>query len=139
MIVVAVLGILAAIVVPQFQEHSKKAREAVAKDSLRLLRGAIHLYTTRNGGVPPGYNGNIPGTNPAYSYFLQQVVTGGRYLSQMPENPFNNKTEIRMIPDGQSFPAQATGDFGWVYQPATMTIRLDWPGTDKGGIRYFDY
>ena len=80
MIVVAVLGILAAIVVPQFQAHSKQAREAVAKDSVRLLRGAIELYT-----------------------------------------------------------ANATGQFGWVYQPATKTISLDWTGTDKNTIQYFDY
>jgi prepilin-type N-terminal cleavage/methylation domain-containing protein len=54
MIVVAVLGILAAIVVPQFQRHSTQAKEAVAKDSLRLLRGAIELYTARHGGRPTG-------------------------------------------------------------------------------------
>jgi len=60
MIVVAVLGIMAAIVVPQFQSYSTQAKEAVAKDSLRLLRGAIELYTGRHGGVPPGYKDDDP-------------------------------------------------------------------------------
>lgn len=139
MIVVAVLGILAAIVVPQFQSHSSQAREAVAKDSLRLLRGAIELYIARHKGVPPGYNNDDPMTSPANSYFLTQLIVDGRYLSKMPKNPFNNQQDIKMIGNGESFPPNPTGEFGWVYQPATKTIRLDWPGTGKDGFSYFEY
>lgn len=40
---VAILGILAAVVVPQFQAHSAQAKVAVGKDSLRILRSAIEL------------------------------------------------------------------------------------------------
>jgi prepilin-type N-terminal cleavage/methylation domain-containing protein len=139
MIVVAVLGILAAIVVPQFQEHSVRAKEAVAKDSLRLLRGAIELYAARHGGVPPGYKDDDPGTVPGDSHFNRQVIVEGRYLSEMPENPFNTRQDVRMIGNSGAFPGEATGGFGWVYQPATKTIRLDWPGADKDGISYFEY
>lgn len=28
---------------------------------------------------------------------------------------------------------------GWLYNPDTKEIRLDWPGTDKDGVRYCDY
>jgi len=139
MIVVAVLGILAAIVVPQFQEHSVQAKEAVAKDSLRLLRGAIELYAARHGGVPPGYEDDDPGTAPGDSHFNRQVIVEGRYLSEMPENPFNTRQDIRMIGNSEAFPGDPTGGFGWVYQPATKTIKLDWPGADKRATRYFDY
>jgi general secretion pathway protein G len=139
MIVVAVLGILAAIVVPQFQEHSVRAKEAVAKDSLRLLRGAIELYAARHGGVPPGHKDDDPGTVPADSHFNRQVIVEGRYLSEMPENPFNARQDVKMIGNSEAFPGDPTGGFGWVYQPATKTIRLDWPGADKRAIRYFDY
>jgi general secretion pathway protein G len=51
MIVVAVLGIMAAIVVPQFQSHSIEAKIAVAKDNLRILRSAIDLYTAQHGSL----------------------------------------------------------------------------------------
>ena len=51
-IVVAVLGIMAAIVVPQFQNQSTKAKEAVAKEGLRILRSAIELYTAQHSGIP---------------------------------------------------------------------------------------
>src|SRR3990172_5540924 len=131
MIVVAVLGILAAIAVPQFQRHSTQAKEAVAKDSLRLLRGAIELYTARHGGVPPGYEDDDVTTTPAASFFYNQMVRDGRYLLSMPENPFNNLDTINIIGNTEAFPAFAPGGFGWAYQPATKTIRLDWPGEDR--------
>jgi general secretion pathway protein G len=139
MIVVAVLGILAAIVIPQFQEHATQAKEAVAKDSLRILRSAIELYTARHGGIPPGYKDNNPQTSPTDLDFCLQLITKGRYISEMPQNPFNKRQDIRMIGNSEAFPPNPTGQFGWVYQPATATIRLDWSGTDKSGIPYYQY
>jgi prepilin-type N-terminal cleavage/methylation domain-containing protein len=139
MIVVAVLGILAAIVVPRFQSHATRAKEAVAKDSLRILRSAIELYTTQHGGIPPGYQDDDPDTVPSSSIFSNQLVLEGRYVLKMPENPFNGLKTTLVIANNGTFPNAATGTYGWVYQPATITIRLDWPGTDKTGLRYYDY
>jgi general secretion pathway protein G len=139
MIVVAVLGILAAIVVPQFREHSTQAKEAVAKDSLRVLRGAIELYIAQHGGIPPGYEDDDVATTPSGEYFYNQLVRDGRYLLKMPINPFNNLDTIRIIGNSGAFPANADSGSGWTYQPATKTIKLDWPGTDKEGVSYFDY
>jgi len=138
-IVVALLGIMAAIVVPQFQSHSTQAKEAVAKDSLRILRSAIELYTAQHGGIPPGYTNDDPQTSPSSSNFCNQLIVNRHYMIKMPENPFNNRKDIRMLGNSETFPQNATGNFGWVYQAATKTIRLDWQGTDKYEIRYFDY
>jgi prepilin-type N-terminal cleavage/methylation domain-containing protein len=137
MIVLAILGILAALVVPQLQTPSTQAKEAVAKDNLRILRSMIELYAARHNGVAPGYQDNIPGT-PSLFYFNQQIILSGNYFRKMPQNPFNNLDTINFIGDSEDFPAEASGNFGWVYQPATQTIRLDWKGTDKDKIRYFD-
>jgi general secretion pathway protein G len=139
MIVVAVLGIMAAIVVPQFQSNSTRAKEAVAKDSLRILRSAIELYTAHHSGIPPGYTNDDPQTAPTGTNFNNQLIVNGRYMMKMPENPFNNRKDIRMLGNSETFPLNATGNYGWVYQAATKTIRLDWQGTDKYGVRYFDY
>jgi len=138
MIVVAVLGILAAIVVPQFRSHATQAKEAVANDSLRILRSAIELYTARHSGVPPGYEGDDPATAPSSSNFYEQLVEG-HYLFKMPENPFNNLDTMEIIGNSEAFPSTAAGEYGWIYQPVTKTIRLDWPGTDKDGIAYIEY
>ena len=139
MIVVAVLGILAAIVVPQVQDYSTQAREAVAKDSLAVLRGAIELYMARHDGVPPGYKGDDVTTMPSAVFFHKQLVLDGRYFSEIPENPFNNLDTVKIIGNAATFPTTGIGGFGWVYQPATKTIALDWPGADKKGISYFEY
>lgn len=138
-IVVAVLGIMAAIVVPQFQSNSVQAKGAVGKDSLRILQSAIELYTAQHGGVPPGYENDDPQVNPTNSTFNEQLITSGRYLMKMPKNPFNDHKNIMMIGNNDTFPQNPVDGYGWIYQPATKTIRLNWPGVDSDGIAYFDY
>ena len=44
MIVVAILGILAAIVIPEFQSHSEQASESAAKETLRTIRQQIEYF-----------------------------------------------------------------------------------------------
>lgn len=138
-ILAAILGIMAAIVVPFFQSQSTQAKEAVARDHLRILRSAIELYTVQHRGIPPGYEDDNPGNTPSSTVFLTQMLDSGNYLKKMPANPFNNEDSIRMVDNGEPFPQNPPEGYGWVYQPATMTIRLNWSGTDSDGIRYFDY
>jgi len=66
-------------------------------------------------------------------------VDSGNYYKKMPANPFNNLDIMNVIGNSEAFPAEATGEYGWIYQPATMTIKLDWTGTDESGLLYFDY
>jgi prepilin-type N-terminal cleavage/methylation domain-containing protein len=139
MIALVIIGILAAIILPHFQSSSIQAKEAAAKDHLRLLRGTIEFYAAQNKGVPPGYPDNDIGSDPDSDSFYEQIVDSGNYYKKMPKNPFNNLDTINMIGNSETFPADATGIYGWVYQPATMTIKLDWPGSDENGIRYYDY
>lgn len=139
MIVVAVLGILAALVVPQFQSHVTEAKQSAARNNLHILRVAIELYAARHDDVPPGYPNDDTTQNPDFATFLLQMTKTGRYLSNIPINPFNDTKTIGFIGDAEQFPAEATGGFGWVYKPATKAIRLDWPGLDKEGVSYYDY
>jgi prepilin-type N-terminal cleavage/methylation domain-containing protein len=145
LIVAAIVGILAAIVIPEFQNYIQQAKEAAAKDNLRILRTAIERYATEHNGIPPGYIQNDPsrlaldgGLGPAYN---GQLVNNGHYLSKLPENPFNNKIETKMIANEASFPIEPVEAdlYGWIYQPATKTIKLNWPDTDSNGVAYFDY
>ncbi|MHC4676800.1 MAG: type IV pilin protein [Planctomycetota bacterium] len=139
LIVVAILGILAAIALPQFQSHVQEAKEAAAKDNLRILRQQIELYAAQNKGVPPGYPGNNTSIPPVANAFILFMLRNDKYLSAMPENPFNNKATLQMIANDVIFPAEPTGEYGWVYQPQSKTIKLDWTGTDKDGTSYYDY
>jgi len=138
-IVVAILGIMAAIVLPYFRGEATEAKEAAAKDNLRILRGAINLYAARHGGVAPGYTDGTPGGDLDPDCFVEQTVVEDECLRRMPANPFNNLETILMIGNGDALPAAATGQYGWIYQASTKTVRLDWPGADADGVPYLNY
>jgi prepilin-type N-terminal cleavage/methylation domain-containing protein len=138
-IVVAILGILAAIVLPEFQGHVQKAKEAAAKDSLRILREAIERYAADHNGIPPGYLNNNATSTPFDLYLYNQLCVDGNYLPQFPTNPFNDLYTIATFSNTASLPANATGNSGWIYKPATKTVKLNWPGTDSQGKKYYDY
>ena len=138
-IVAAIIGILAALLVPSMHSHAVAAKEAAAREDLQLLRGAIELYAARHAGTPPGYEGTNQSSVPTAERFQSQLTIEDRCLLQIPENPFNDQRRVRIVGNEEAFPAAATGHDGWIYQPATKNIRVDWPGTDSHGVRYFDY
>ena len=139
MIVVAILGILAAIVMPTFQNSTAKAKESAAKENLQALRIAIARYAIDHNDIPPGYQNGNPSLLVLNSALHYQLIGAGNYLHTFPENPFNGSVDFDVIADDETFPTEPTGDFGWVYQPATKTIKLNSPGTDSDDVAYFDY
>ncbi len=155
LITVAIIGILAAIALPIFRSHSQQAKEAAAKDNLRILRNTIELYAAQHNGIPPGYPGSLGESD--LTFLIQMIYTTneaggsnaevtrtdayplGPYLRKIPANSFNNESGVQILGGSENFPEYATGNYGWIYQPATKTIRLDWPGTDSAGVAYYDY
>lgn len=156
-IVVSILGILAAIVLPEFQGHIQKTKESAAKDTLRLFREALERYATDHNGVPPGYNLNdtshVSNAFTIQSQLFRMASNSkgelaaigtagypyGPYLTKIPENPFNGLDGISIISNGGSFPNEPAGASGWYYKPQTKEIRLNWPGTDSEGATYYSY
>lgn len=155
MIVVSILGILGAIVLPAFQNHIQQAKEAAAKDDLRILRNAINHYAAEHNDVPPGFingsltmpmllplqfencttiNGDFNGSlSPSGNYKY------GPYLNDMPENPFNNKSSFTILNSSTSFPATPPEDTGWIYKPSIKEIRINAQGSDEGSTAYYTY
>src|SRR3990167_4801574 len=70
MIVVAIIGILAAIAIPKFAELIRKSSEGASKGNLGALRSAMSIYY-----------GDMEGTYPAN---VTALTIGGKYLSQLP-------------------------------------------------------
>ena len=138
-IIVAIIGILAALAVPHLRSHATEAKETAAKDNLRVLRDAISFYAVHHGDVAPGYEGDDPDVEPTATCFIRQMVDEANYLRKIPANPFNDLDTVRIIKDDDPFPTRGTGDHGWIYQPATGTIRVDWPGKDLKGVAYIEY
>jgi prepilin-type N-terminal cleavage/methylation domain-containing protein len=155
-IVVAILGILAAIVLPEFQGHIQQAKESTAKDNLRILREAIERYVADHNGVPPGYANGNTSQKAANFVFVSQLIYHtttkgqisftksatycyGPYLPEIPKNTFNNLSQVTIVLDGVAFPGTPATDCGWMYQGSTKTIRLAYEGTDSEGKSYFLY
>jgi prepilin-type N-terminal cleavage/methylation domain-containing protein len=140
LIVVAILGILAALVVPEIQGHTQRAKEAAAKDNLRILREAIERYALDHNGIPPGYPNNDTTKTPSSLFVYSQLTIINKYLPKIPKNPFNGYSSFYIVNSGSLTDGMAvTLPHGWVYQPSTKTIKINKTGTDSQGELYFNY
>jgi len=158
MIVVVVIGILAAIVAPQFSNSSDEARFSGTIDNLRELRSQIDLYRNQHQGRLPGVTGGDPDTVFAGQMTLPTDVQGNRspnvdqgfgdadfplgpYIpNAVPPNPFNNSRRVKTV---SQLPASAPGGGGptapgWIYEITSGRIRVNATGTAKNGQRFWD-
>jgi len=139
LIVISILGIMAAIIIPAMKDHSQRAKEAAAKDNLRVLRTAIEAYAAQHNGIPPGYADNNPANIPTGITVELQLTP--EIMHKIPENPFNGLSTLDVILNGPAFPfpAAPTGTYGWVYKPESKTLKIDAVGVDSEGVPYWDY
>ncbi len=77
LIVMAIIGILASIVVPNYQRNLIKAREAVLMENLYQMRRAIDAYFADHIRYPDS---------------LEDLVAN-KYLRDIPRDPFTKSTE----------------------------------------------
>ncbi len=155
-LVVAILGILAALVVPTLQGHIATARQSAAKDSLSTMRTQIELYKLQHEGTPPGYvNGSgAPTALLQLQFTATTTETGavspstvpldpyiyGPYVKKLPENPFNDLSNIAYVAETTAFSAAVDGtSSGWLYKKETAEFGLNWTGTDSKGTHFYDY
>ncbi|MHC4551548.1 MAG: type II secretion system protein [Planctomycetota bacterium] len=154
-IVVSILGILAAIVIPQVQGNTVQAKESAAKSSLHTLRAQIGMYKLEHDN-PPGYLSGTASTNT--TFFTNQLAgisntagvsnsatsanatyPYGPYVSDIPKNPFNNLSTIKIFTTDTAFSAEANDNTGWLYKTLTGEIRLNTTTSDSSGANYTDY
>lgn len=90
MVVVVILGILAAIIVPRISDEPDKARVAKARQDIRALEGALQLYKLDNFYYPSTQQGlealvqKPSGDPPARNW------KAGGYLTRLPKDPWGN-------------------------------------------------
>ena len=156
LIVVVLLGILAAIVIPSVAKSGITARESALASDVSLLRRFVLIYKSHHLEVSPGYPNGNPTAAPTGDVFMEQATlssnAGGRtasvgtpgfpygpYLSRLPVNPMNNLSTVQMVSNDTPFPAAADGSHGWIFKPQTGEVRPDNTGTNSRGIAYYDY
>jgi prepilin-type N-terminal cleavage/methylation domain-containing protein len=155
-IVVTILGILAAIVLPMFQSNVAQAKESASKSNLGTMRAQIELYKLHHSGFPPGYvNGGATTIGLLELQFTgTTAVTGlaspstipvdpflyGPYLKKIPKNPYNKLSTINYVAEAAEFSAVVDGtSSGWLYKKETGEIVINWTGIDSKGAAYCDY
>jgi type II secretion system protein G len=132
LIVVIILGILAAIVIPQFTNASTSARTSAVVSQLQTLRSQIQLFKLQHDDTIP----TLVGTSPACwnQLMIKTDVNGtvdttaglyGPYLQSVPVNPLNSNANV-------TAPGSQTSTTGWTYdtsgnilatnQTATLTF-----------------
>jgi general secretion pathway protein G len=98
LIVVVILGILAAVVIPQFTDASTEAKTSSLCSDLQTVRSQIELFKIQ-------HNDELPGA--ATDTTFGEAMTGttdiagsqtgsdyGPYLQKIPVNPFNDKNTV---------------------------------------------
>lgn len=84
LIVVVILGILAAIVIPQFTRASESAQAASVASQLQTIRSQVELYQVQHGGTPADLGTGDKG----WDDMLTETSAGyGPYFQQAPRNP----------------------------------------------------
>jgi general secretion pathway protein G len=123
LIVVIILGILAAIVIPQFTNASTDARKSSLATQLQSLQQQISLYQLQHKNAYPllittgwtvmteytDIDGNVSATQDATHCY-------GPYFPTPPANPLTASANATVIA------ADPTGSPGWVYSESTGKI-----------------
>jgi general secretion pathway protein G len=109
LIVVVILGILAAIVVPQFTEASDDAKLSALTTDLQVVRSQLEMYRIQHKGSYPS----------SLSLMLSKTDADGKaggnygpYLPKLPTNPFVGSDTVDTSSKGG-------GNAGWYYNAST--------------------
>ena len=97
LIVVVILGILAAIVIPQFTQASTEAREASLRSNLQSVRSQIELFKIQHNDFAPTSNATFEDQmcgRTDQNGALNVAGEFGPYLQAIPVNPFTSGNTI---------------------------------------------
>lgn len=129
LIVVVILGILAATVLPQFTAASDDAKESALITDLGLLRQQIQMYKFQHEQVIPTAatleekltsRTDIDGTTNAASGIFGPYVIG-----QLPPNPYNGLRNVKLASDSPIPVGDVDDATGWIYNETTGEIKIN--------------
>ena len=131
MIVVAIIGILAAIAIPKFANLIRQSSEGATKGNLGALRSALSIYYGDNTGV--------------YPLQIATLAANGTYLGTIPnsnEPPYHTATSLET--DSPSGLGGIKDGNGWLYDNNTTdgnygTVWVNCSHTDTKGTTWTQY
>jgi general secretion pathway protein G len=125
LIVVSILGILAAIVIPQYSSSTSEAQDAGLRSNLVTVRKQIELYKIHHQGLLPAAEGE---THADFQRRMTQKtdewgdpgIKFGPYMERVPLNVYNKLSTVRI----GGAPAGSNTD-GWRFDPTTGQFQAD--------------
>jgi general secretion pathway protein G len=130
LIIVIILGILAAVVIPQFSDASTDARLSSLTTNLQTIRGQLDLYRLQ-------HNGAYPGQATVVNQMTQKTdVDGtvnaasgkyGPYLQRIPNNPFTVGGTGNDITN-----TAAASNKAWYYDATSGSFKANNGGSTNG-------
>jgi general secretion pathway protein G len=133
LIVVVILGILAAIVIPQFTNASESAKYSNLTSQLSTIRSQIALYQNQHNDAYPDLSSNwnqliqfsnVNGGDLAGSADSSATPPRiyGPYLQKVPVNPFTDSSAVSGTPTSDG---TASASVGWVWDGGILKAALD--------------
>lgn len=122
-IIIVVLGILAAVAIPKYQNITQEAKESACRGSLANLRSGISIYYA---------NQAIKGDSAVFPPYDSLIRPGVVMLHGTPKNPYQRDDRY---PDSIVLTTRRAGRTqgnrgGWLYNETTGQI---WPNTTIAG------
>ncbi|MFQ5754647.1 MAG: type II secretion system major pseudopilin GspG [Acidiferrobacterales bacterium] len=88
LVVVVILGILAALVVPRIMQRPDEARIIAAKNDIRAINSALKLYRLDNGVYPSTDQGLLALVQKPEAGNIPRNWKSGGYLDRLPKDPW---------------------------------------------------
>ena len=127
LIVVVILGILAAIVIPQFTEASTEAKTSSLCTDLQTMRSQIELYKIQHNDDLPtdGTAGFIAAMTGQTNVLGAVGADFGPYVQKIPSNPFLPEAIADDIEEEAGDAALGTGNAGWHFNTVSGQFHAD--------------
>jgi len=160
-IVIVIIGLIAAIAVPRFTRASQGSAEAALRADLKVLREAIDLYAAEHGDDWPSLRAAGDGVGPQNGAAFERQLTLytnehgeavrtpdaahplGPYLRQIPPLPVGSNagnTKVATI-NAFSTPGLQGADYGWEVEHYFGRIRANCSADEVGsnGVPYCEW
>lgn len=115
LIVVVILGILAAVVTPQFANATTEATRTMTYDQLQRLRRALAVYYVTN-------NNRYPQVTAGDGTWGALVGSTSNYLKKPPINDYVGGANAGVIVLGTAADSSFLSTHGWIYDPSTGNV-----------------
>ncbi len=136
LIVVIILGILAAVVIPQFNTAAAESKEAALASNLATIRQAVELYKVQHNDAFPG-SGIVDQLT--LSTDVDGATTGTKYgpyiRNAFPKNPIDGDSTVTAA---TSISTPSGTSVGWAYNTVNGEFRANVDGAGPSGVNYHD-